>query len=63
MENRNETPGEKPKGNMLQNENREDEATAPDSSLIDNGKVANNETAKTRDQNEPDKNVKLHQDK
>lgn len=63
MENRNETPGEKPKGNMIQNENREDEAAAPDSTIVDNGKVVNTEAVKTKQQNEEDKSTSSSQDK
>ena len=50
MENNAGSSGEKPKGNMIQNENREDEATTQNSSISNDKPSINKSEEKTETQ-------------
>ena len=63
MKNKNEIQDDKPKGNMIQNENREDEAVAPDSIVIDNDNIVKPEDIRTQEQREKEQESKFDQNK
>ena len=54
---------DKPKGNMLQNENREDEAVEPDSTIVENENVVKPEDIQTQEQREKEQESKFDQNK
>lgn len=63
MKNKNEIQDDKPKGNMIQNENREDEAVAPDSTIVENKNVVKPENIQTQEQREKEQESKFDQNK